>query len=112
MEPESYHKYDRAKKQVKKIKDFYDHIKIFIVAVVVILIIRFYVVPKLGLNWDDEKDFNNWLNWNTYLFPSIWALVILIHGLIVFKPKVFRKWEDRKMKEFMQKEDKAEQRWD
>jgi hypothetical protein len=61
----------------------------------------------------EDEGFIDWLNWNTYLLPLIWALVIAIHGIRVYrrKFKIFRGWEERKIKELIQKEEENNQRF-
>jgi len=106
MEHEAHLKFDRAKKKVKEIRGFYNHIGIFVVTTIVIFVVRFVALPKLGFISEDEG-FVDWLNWNTYLLPIIWILVLLVHGLIVYRNKLglFKKWEERKIAELMENEE-------
>lgn len=80
-------KYEKAKKRVKKIKDFYTHLIIFLVVITAITIINLV---------QNENDYY----W--FLFPfGFWGFVVLMHGLRTF---VFGKgstWENRKIKEVM-----------
>ncbi|MDC8003553.1 2TM domain-containing protein [Aureisphaera galaxeae] len=112
MEPNSYEKYERAKNRVKEIRGFYSHIIIFFIINTCIYVLRFYLLPKWGVISDDEG-FQNWLNWNTYLLPLFWAVGIAIHGIWTYRHKFvnIKKWEDRKIKEFMDEEDKETRRW-
>jgi hypothetical protein len=103
MEPNSYKKYEEAQKRVKKIKDFYGHIFIFLVIVPLVFIARFFILPAYGII-SDEEGFNNWINWNTYIFPVMWLMAIGIHALAVFKPKPMKRWEDKKIQELIDKE--------
>lgn len=112
MEPNAYNKYDHAKRRVKEIKNFYNHILIFVMINVSLYVVRFYVFPKIGFV-SDEEGFNNWLNWNTFLMPLFWAVGITIHGIWAFRHKFIpvKKWEERKIQEFMDKEEQETQRW-
>ena len=113
MDTEAYNKYERAKKRVKELKGFYDHVRIFIVVNILVYVARFYILPKIGVIPQDEG-FINWLDWNTYLLPVFWGVGLCIHGIGVYrnKFKFLRGWEDRKIKEFMDKEDESSNnRW-
>lgn len=111
MELKSYQKYDRAKKRVKEIRDFYNHLKVFVIIMILLLIGRFYALTQLGFGWEGEN-FENWLDWNTYLFPAIWALVILFHGIKTYNPRILRGWEEKKIKQYMDKEDQESKQYE
>ena len=111
MESNSYKKYEEAQKRVKKIKDFYGHIILFLVIVPLVFIVRFFVLPQMGIV-SDEEGFNNWLNWNTYIFPIMWLMAIGIHALTVFKPRKIKDWEEKKIHELIEKEEQeVNQHW-
>ncbi len=112
MDQKNYDKYDRAKKKVKEIKGFYNHIWLFVFINIAVLVVRFYVFPKIGFVSDDEG-FQNWLDWNTYLMPVFWAIGIACHGIWVFRHRFtkIKDWEERKIKEFMDIEDEEKKRW-
>lgn len=94
---------------MKDLKRFYSHIWIFIIVTILIYVTRFLILPSIGILPEDER-FIDWLNWNTYLIPAMWALGIGIHGFIVFrlKIKLLKGWEERKIKELMQDEEQAQ----
>lgn len=111
METESYKKFKTAEKQMKQLKGFYTHIIVFIIIVPLIFIVRFLTLPGLGIQLNDEG-FENWLNWNIYLVPLLWLVVLLFQGIIVLKPNRIKQWEQRKIKELMDKEQSdANQHW-
>ncbi|MEZ4858221.1 MAG: 2TM domain-containing protein [Flavobacteriaceae bacterium] len=111
METKSYQKYAVAKKQVKKIKDFYGHLFLFAIVVPLVYVIRFFVLPKIGVI-SEEEGFVNWLNWHTYVLPLFWLFGIAIHAITVFKPKSISSWEKKKMQELIEKEEqKNHQQW-
>jgi hypothetical protein len=85
---ETDERYERAKRRVKEIKDFYSHLVVY-VGVMVILVI----VDSLdrGGNW--------WVFW-----PALaWGFFVVLHGARVFTPFT-RRWEERKIKELMDKD--------
>ena len=84
-------KYKRAKEKVEELKGFYSHLITFIAVNIFLAIINFLTNP--GFWW--------------FLFVTFfWGIGLIIHGLSVFmKRGIFSKeWEDRKIKEYMEKE--------
>ncbi|GAB5399807.1 MAG: 2TM domain-containing protein [Aureisphaera sp.] len=112
MEPNSYQKYDRARKRVKEIKGFYNHIWIFVLINIAINVVRFFVFPRIGFVHDDPG-FNDWLNWNTILMPLLWGIGLAIHGIWAYrhKFKFLKNWEERKIKEYIEEEEEETQNW-
>ena len=89
-------KYQEALKRVKKIKGFYTH---EIVYVFVNIMIVFLNVKNL----DPGESYFQFKNFMTAFF---WGIGLLAHGLSVFVPNwiMGQNWEERKIKEFMEKE--------
>ena len=89
-------KYQEALKRVKKIKGFYTHA---IVYVFVNIMIVFLNVKNL----DPGETYFQFKNFMTAFFRGIG---LLAHGLSVFVPNwiMGQNWEERKIKEFMEKE--------
>ena len=113
MEPFEYDKYDRAKKRMKQIKGFYSHVKVYLIVNVLIILARIYAGNYINFDAQDEG-FRDWLNWNIMLTPILWGIVLLIHGISVnrFKLKLFKDWEDKKIKEYIDKENNTHEHWD
>lgn len=89
-------KYQEALKRVKKIKGFYTHA---IVYVFVNIMIVFLNVKNL----DPGESYFQFKNFMTAFF---WGICLVAHGLSVFVPNwiMGQNWEERKIKEFMEKE--------
>lgn len=89
-------KYQEALKRVKKIKGFYTHA---IVYVFVNIMIVFLNVKNL----DPGETYFQFKNFLTTFF---WGIGLVAHGLSVFVPNwiMGQNWEERKIKEFMEKE--------
>lgn len=89
-------RYQEAIKRVKKIKGFYSHLTIYIVINIMILIIKF---QKLN----PDESFFQLENFFTAFF---WGIGLLAHALSVFMPNFIlgENWEERKIKELMEKE--------
>ena len=89
-------KYQEALKRVKKIKGFYTHA---IVYVFVNIMIVFLNVKNLDLG-------ESYFQFKNFMTAFFWGIGLLAHGLTVFVPNwiMGQNWEERKIKEFMEKE--------
>lgn len=96
-------KLKRVKKRVKEIKGFYWHLALY-VAVNLFMIINSIIAGHF------EKDFKMWIFWTTLLG---WGVGLAIHAWEVFgKEMVFdKRWEERKIKEYMAQEEKERNRF-
>ena len=96
-------KYREALKRVKKIKGFYTHA---IVYVFVNIMIVFLNVKNL----DPGETYFQFKNFMTAFF---WGIGLVAHGLSVFVPNwiMGQNWEERKIKEFMEKEKNNQNQW-
>ncbi len=100
MEYYNDEKYNRAKKKVKKEKEFYSHITVYLIVNV------FLILMHLGLFQDGFFNIN-YPKWSMFTTPLFWGIGLFCHWLSVFHNKIFiyKKWEERKMKEFMEKDE-------
>ena len=93
-------KYNRAKKRVKEVKDFYSHLTVYIVVNLVLLALN------IGLF---QGNFTNIKipTWSMVTTPFFWGIGLFFHWLHVFKDKIsfLRGWEERKIREYMEKEE-------
>ena len=89
-------KYQEALKRVKKIKGFYTHAIVYVIINIMIVIINIQ-------NLNEGETYFQFKNFMTAFF---WGIGLLAHGLSVFVPNwiMGQNWEDRKIKEFMEKE--------
>jgi hypothetical protein len=86
-------RYQRAQKQVQEIKGFYGHLLSFVVFMLFFLFINLKYSPEYL-----------WFYW-----PMLgWGIGLLFHGLRVFNyfPFLNRDWEEKKIKQFMEEENK------
>jgi hypothetical protein len=91
-------RYDKAKKRVEEIKGFYGNLTAYIVVNIGLLIINLLTSPN-----------HLWFYW-----PMIgWGIGVAIHGMKVYNylPFLGKDWEERKMKEFMDKENERMDSW-
>ena len=105
METNKYAKEDRylkAKKKVESIKGFYWHLAVYII------INGFITISKTIRNIaDGESLIDSLFDIGTLFIWIPWGIGVLIHGLVVFEAFSFllgKNWEERKIKELMEKE--------
>ncbi|SEL41052.1 2TM domain-containing protein [Aquimarina amphilecti] len=103
--------YKKAKKRIVEERSFYSHVAIYIVMNIVIFIFKI----KIG-DYVNDEGYDNYLPWNLITTPLLWGLGLLGHGLWTFREKnglgklfnksIFsKKWENQKIKEFMDEQD-------
>jgi hypothetical protein len=91
-------KYLLAKKKVENIKGFYGNLTSYIFVNILLIAINLWTSPN-----------HLWFYW-----PLMWwGLGVLFHGLKVFEvlPSFGKDWEERKIKELMEKEKENQNKW-
>lgn len=86
-------RYNAAKKRVQEVKGFYGNLTAYIVVNLFLMAINLLTSPE-----------HLWFYW-----PMLgWGIGVLFHGLRVFNymPFLGKDWEERKMKEFMEEEER------
>lgn len=103
MTSEEQIQYENALKRVKKIKGFYTHLIVYVVINIMIIIVNIQ-------NLDKEESYFQLENFFTAFF---WGIGIVAHALSVFGPNLFlgNDWEEKKIKELMEKEKSEQQKW-
>ena len=87
-------KYIRAVERVNEIKEFYGNVISYCIVIPFIIFIYFRFTPD-SFPW--------------FWFPILgWGIGLVIHGFRAFNYRFFlgSDWEDRKLKEFMEEEEK------
>lgn len=86
-------RYARARRRVKKTRDFYEHLVLYI-AVNLIL---------FGINMLFSPD-SLWFYWVTFF----WGIGVVLHGFGVYvEGRIFgRDWEEKKIREFLEREER------
>lgn len=89
-------RYEEAAKKVKKLKGFYTH-------AIVYLVINSMIVILNIQNLNEGESYFQLKNFFTVFF---WGIGLLAHGLSTFLPYFIlgKDWEERKIKELMEKE--------
>lgn len=88
-------RYYQARKKVKEIRDFYEHLAVFILVSIGLIAVNLITSP--GYLW-----FVWWLQG--------WGIGVVIHALYVFKITPFfnKEWEQKKINEILEKENKTQ----
>lgn len=97
--------YIRAKKKVKKIKDFYSHLSVYIIVNIGISGVIIWGLTK-GDDYDLPQVFTNFGVYSTWLF---WGIGVFFHWLNVFggiMPFLGSDWEERKINELMKEDER------
>lgn len=92
-----------AKKRVKKIKDFYIHLFIYAIGVSIFVLKTYFGFP---FNFLPIR----YINW---FVMAVWTFFLAIQGVeLFFNEVVFgKKWEDKKIKNFIDKENN-QKKWE
>ncbi len=94
--------YENAKRRVKKLKGFYNHVFVYIIINLIILGIKLYFYEDISqATWNDE-----WMFWNFFSTPIIWGVFLVVHGLRVFSHSRVSKWEEKKIQKILTEENK------
>ena len=85
-------RYNKAQKRVEEIKGFYANLTSYVFVNIGLLVLNLVTSPN-----------HLWFFW-----PLLgWGIGVAIHGMMVFKylPFFDQEWEQKKIKEFMEKEE-------
>lgn len=92
-------KLENAKKRLEKIKGFYVH------ATAYTLVNLFFLLSAIGLFSGGIINLHM-PTWAHFTTPFFWGIGLFFHGLNTFKSGLFKDWEDRKVKEYLEKEER------
>ncbi len=93
-------KYLRAKERVEELKKFYGNLTSYIVVIGILAIINYFT--------------NEW-RYMWFLWAAFgWGIGLVFHALRTFNLNPFfsKGWEERKIREFMDEEEKGGARWE
>jgi len=93
-----------AKKRVKDIKGFYIHLIVYLFVNIALLV--------ADNNLTQLKD--NGVKISNFYTPIFWGVGLAAHWISVFGPGFFlgNKWEEKKIKEIMEKDRKRMEKWE
>lgn len=95
--------YKLAAKRVEEIKSFYIHLVIYVLVNIMI----FFLINDYSFN-------NIKFHMGTLATPFFWGIGLFCHWANVFGPSVFfgKKWEEKKIRELMEKDRQTRQKWE
>lgn len=91
-------RYYQAKKRVEEIKGFYGNLIAYVVVNLGLMVLNLVTSPN-----------HLWFFW-----PMLgWGIGVVFHGLKVFNYSPFfnKDWEERKIREYMDKENESKNKW-
>jgi uncharacterized integral membrane protein len=93
--------YEEAVKKVKKLKGFYTHAIVYVVINIMVVI----------ANVQNYESGESYFQFKTFMTAFFWGIGLLAHGMATFVPYFIlgKDWEERKIKELMEKERNANQ---
>lgn len=94
--------YDRAMRRVKAVGGFYRHLAVYV-------LVNAFLIARKYFTRDHDDVF---LEFSTFSTAFFWGIGLAFHGFGVFWTNVFfgRNWEERKVRELMEKDKK--QKWE
>jgi len=112
MESNQSEKLKRAQKKVKNLKDFYRHLRVYIVINILLLVVKLKAYNYFTEEGTMQESFFDWFEWNIIVTPVVWGLGLGVHALYVFnskplksfKPKFYTDWEERQIEKYMNEE--------
>lgn len=98
--------YKQAEKRVKRIRDFYNHLQIFIFIMAPILMFTNIIIDFFESYMVNGNSLE-WVKVYIWINAGLWLIGVAIHGLFAFKYKLhfIDTWEKTKLDELMNKKD-------
>lgn len=95
-------RYADAQKRIRRLKGFYSHLGAYITVNILIVF----------LNINNLEPGESYFKFENFFTAFFWGLGLLAHGVSVFGHHLVfgKKWEERKIREFMEKE--KQDRWE
>ncbi|KGO92980.1 2TM domain-containing protein [Flavobacterium subsaxonicum] len=95
---------EKARKKIQAIKGFYKHFAAYVIVNIVLIV----------MHWVDMEPGEHFLEWNTFSTAFFWGIGLLLHAFGVFGTDVFlgADWEERKIREYMDKDTGKKNKWE
>ncbi|WP_435415171.1 2TM domain-containing protein [Polaribacter aestuariivivens] len=99
--------YKKAANNVKKIKNFYNHLQLFVIVMFVVVLFYGTIITFFEARISNLNSLK-WIKANIWINALLWFFGLIIHGIYVFKFKTdfMDKWEQKKVEEIMKKNKK------
>jgi hypothetical protein len=90
---------ERARKKVESIKGFYKHFGVYI-------LVNIFLIASKWFTLDPDEEF---FSFGTFATAFFWGIGVAFHAFGVFGTNMFlgNDWEERKIKEYMEKQNKT-----
>lgn len=102
----------KAQKKVENIKNFYKHLKVYVIVNIILVFFIYRSLDFFGENTVQDSGFNDWFVWNVFGTPILWGIGLSAHALYVFwfqskslkelKPKFIKDWEERQIAKYIE----------
>lgn len=94
-----------AQKRVKSIKGFYTHLAVYLIVNIALITVKAFTV-------ESGEDFFNF--YQTFSTAFFWGIGVVFHAVGVFGKNAFlgNNWEERKIREIMEKEQHSKTKWE
>lgn len=99
---EKYSTYKQAEKKVKRIKNFYNHLQIFVIIISILLLFSTMIIDFFEAHIHNMGTLQ-WIQTNIWINALLWGIALAIHGIYAFKYKInfIDNWEKKKVEEIM-----------
>lgn len=89
-------RYEYAVQRVKRIKGFYTHLLIYVVINLIVV----------AINVQNLEPGESYFQYRNFITAFFWGIGLVAHAASVFVPSFIftKKWEEKKIKEFMDKD--------
>jgi hypothetical protein len=96
--------YKLAQKRIKEIKGFYIHLIVYVVVNIFLFVINSSLLSKGNIN----------IHFGNFNLAFFWGIGVAAHCASVFGPNLFlgKKWEEKKIKEILDKEKQQRSKWE
>ena len=101
---------ERAEKRVKELKGFYRHMRVFIIINGLLYLLKSGVLHSVLPNgFPTEAYYFSWVDVNIV----VWLLILGVHTLYIFRAKLpfLKKWEDRQIQKYLDKENNGTKKY-
>ncbi len=97
-------RYLKATKRIKKLKEFYIHLSVYII---------FNTASLMLIYTGYDVKINFW-RVGPFVTPFWWGLGLAVHALIVFGPHLsfLKHWEEKKLDQFIKEEEQQNNQWE
>jgi uncharacterized membrane protein (DUF485 family) len=99
--------YKEAENNVKRIRNFYNHLQIFVIMMLVLLLFSDMIISFFEARITNPNSLG-WVKANIWVNVGLWFFGLIIHGIYAFKVKTnfIDKWEQKKMEEIIKENNK------